>query len=234
MDIIATVTTIIDRLAHSSTNDQDALNSVYGLRRLTKGNPPSQLLYSDNPKKKLRQLNSLVAQLRSEIAGLKTSNHDMQGEIQRLQTVDRPTRDHANGYSYDEVMEIIRRKFGKQNGGLTLWSDYNAKLHAADPTIEVFACNAMQTWRRLGVYPVWAVEQLLSMPIVAREIHKWSPDDIEFLCQLHLTDLYKTDDQLAAECSRMFGCEINSNSIKSKFNILRKENRIPALRPKRS
>lgn len=240
MDITATAYTIIDRIAHQSTTDQDIVNSAYGLRRICRDEVPSELLQpmSRSHRDKLSKLNHLVARLQAEIVALECTNQNLLGiqsgmkqQIRQLEaTSPRPSRDCSEGYSYDEVMGIIRDKFGKQNGGLTLWADHNATLHAVDPNVARLTPSILQTWRRADSYPSWAVDQLLAMPVSRRVAHKWSPEDIDYLMTLHLADPRKSDDQLATECSSMFGCEINSNSIKSKFNTLRKEGRIPAMR----
>jgi hypothetical protein len=233
---------IIDRLAHDSTTDQDALQTVYGLRRVVKGNMPSALLHLDTSStlktKQVANLKRLVAQLRAEKSELEAQNSELQGDHDRLQTQVELLRSNdghyhppGENYSYAEVMEIIREKFGKQNGGLTLWAEYSAELHATDSSSPLLTLSKLQTWRMAGTFPNWAVKQLLSMPVVTRCMHKWSDEDIDFLCATHLADLQKTDDQLAAECTARFGRPINTNMIKSKFNILRKLGRIPMLRP---
>jgi hypothetical protein len=237
---------IIDRLAHHSTTDQDALQTVYGLRRVAKGAMPSKLLHLDDAQApKSQQITSLkrqIAILQAEKAQLATANSELQQNYDRLKaqvdllqarndTAACQSRPIGADYTYAEVMEIIREKFGKQNGGLRLWADYSARLHAADPTSRLLTVSKLQSWRTAGRYPDWAVQQLLAMPATLRVSHKWSDDDVDYLCKLHLANPQKTDDQLAAECSKRFGCEVNSNSIKSKFNILRKLGRIPRLRP---
>jgi hypothetical protein len=236
------IVNIFDRLAHDSTTDQDALQTVYGLRRVVKGNMPSALLHLDTSApvkpRQVASLKRLVAQLRAEKNELEALNAELQCDHARLKSqIELLTNSeghyHQPGqdYSYAEVMEIIREKFGKQNGGLTLWAEYSATLHAADPASPLLTLSKLQIWRMAGTFPNWTVSQLLAMPVIIRSMHKWSEEDIDFLCAVHLADMRKTDDQLAVECSVRFGCQINTNMIKSKFNILRKLGRIPMLRP---
>lgn len=236
------IVTIVDRLAHASTTDQDVLQTVYGLRRVMKNQTPSAVMryavpiLASQKQKQIADLQKTVVVLRDEIAELQKVNTKLEVEqawlrtqiSQHQQKCRQP--DSPDDYLYDDVMQIIRHKFGKQNGAQTLWSDYSATLHAADAAIQVVTVSKLQAWRTGGSYPAWAVNQLKAMPVSTRTVHRWSDEDIEFLCRLHLADLQKTDDCLAYECSAKFGCTINSNSIKSKFNILRKTGRIPKVR----
>jgi hypothetical protein len=236
MDTVnARIINILDRLAHASTNDQDALQTVYGLRRVAKNQLPSVLLSFDasqsaSQKRLKKKLDTVSAQLATQ----QEINHRLTEDYARL--LDNIAQPHnaADDYPYAEVMAIIRDKFGKQNGALTLWADYSVKLHLFDANSPVLTASRLQGWRVVGMYPAWAVNQLLAMPIATRTVHHWSVNDIDYLCQLHLTDPFKTDEILAAECATQFDCEINTNSIKSKFNILRKKGRIPLLRPCRT
>lgn len=234
------IISIMDRLAHASTTDQDALNSVYGLRRVVKGAAPSTLLRTTptQPKQKeITHLKKLVERLRTELVEQADANDELMEEKlvleQQLHNYkSRPNkspRGCTDPYSYNDVMEIIRNKFGKQNGALTLWVNHSTRLQGEN----CVTVSVLTTWRRNNSYPAWAVEQLLGMPVGVPKPHKWSPEDIDYLCNLHLADPFKCDDQLAAECSLRFDCVINTNSIKSKFNLLRKLGRIDAQRPSR-
>lgn len=246
MDAInARIISIIDRLAHASTNDQDALQTVYGLRRVVKDEMPSSLLafnignQSVAKQKQIGKLKQTIVKLRAELQNLQETHSKLESDHTRLQVelyhIDqkKPHRSAQDDYSYNDVMTIIRDKFGKQNGALTLWSDYSASQHALNPESPLVTPSKLQVWRLASAYPNWAVQQLHDMPVQTRVVYKWSPEDIDFLCQLHLDDPHKTDEMLAAECSTRFRCEINTNSIKSKFNILRKTGRIPLVRPAR-
>jgi hypothetical protein len=242
--------TIVDRLAHQSTDQIDIMQTVEGLRRICKTEMPSRILqiHADSRSTPVnRQINDLkqqIAQMRAEeisleaeYALLKVKHAQVEKELQELREGHQPTNHQIpkDWYSYNEVMDIIFDKFGKLNGTQTHWAAYSLKLHTINPQSPLLTVSLLQSWRKDKKFPAWAVQQLRDMPVIEPpQQYKWSEEDIEFLVNLHLADPYKTDNQLAQECTLRFDRPVNSNSIKSKFNILRKMGRIPMLRPTKS
>jgi hypothetical protein len=146
-------------------------------------------------------------------------------------------RQEANGdrkyYTFDEVAAIFRQKLKKHASGQKRWIAFSEAQHALNPNLNVVTYGKITSWRKTDAFPAWAVEQLRAMPVEPLSKHQWSAADIAFLRDLHLADPHKSDEELARECSKQFGCPINTNSIKGKFNLLRRRGEIPPYRPKR-
>jgi hypothetical protein len=250
--------TILDRLAYEGTTGIDLDQSVRGYRSLLHGKSASELLSAHIEQasskgsvsvRRLREVEARVQQLQAENAMLRADRaaleKTLRDEVANLEiqldllqekydedlatlkeiTVQRAIEDD---YSYDDFMKIVRMHLGKQNGFGKLLEEYS-KAHYADQPDRVITEGKIQSWRRRGSFPFWVVEQLKEMP-TERTRYQWSAEDIEYLVTIVLAHPDWTDAQYAAACSETFGHQLNVNSIKSKFNILRKEGRIPERR----
>lgn len=238
-----------DRLAHPSTNDIDVLNTVEALRRRLGDETMSDLLAKlpgHVNQIEIKKLRAVIDNLHGELAALEEENDelltlqsDLEYQLQQqtnavahAAAVDHEGRETYTDY---EVVRIKQQRFGKINGVDTRWVKFSEARHATDPTSQLVTVSKTQQWRINGCYPAWAVGQLLAMPaLIEREIHSWSPTDVDFLCALHHHAPNASMKEFAAKCSEKFGVPIGINSIRGQLHNLRKENRIAPARKRLS
>jgi hypothetical protein len=239
------IISIIDRLSHSSTTDQDALQTVCALRRKLKGEMASTFFQHTfgASSSEVSTLRKVINGLKGEIQDLEQENEELRNDQAYLtdriskftvtQIPDQPLPRPDGDYSFQEVNDIIISRCGKFHGSGVMWADYSENINAGDSAVLVTTAR-IQSWRKKKVFPRWAVEQLLAMPVTEdKPKDNWSNQERDFLCKLHLADLHMSDDALAKACTREFGRKIGTNSIKGQFTKLRAQQRIPQRRPKR-
>lgn len=176
----------------------------------------------------IARLEQQLAECEKRCATLAQRNNELEAQV-AIELFAHPEDDD---FTYEEVMRIIRSRCGKINGGQIAWCRYSMQQSDADPNLPLVTENKIRRWRVANRFPAWAVRQLREMPDVTCRQYRWSDEDIDYLCNLHLGDPRLDDNHLAEMCSQKFGCFIGRNAIKGKFVLLRQLNRIPAKRPR--
>lgn len=230
---------LLDRIAYHGTTDTDLIQSVAGFRRMLNGKAPSELLDAPAPSRKAAKHKSYTAS-QAEIEKLKARLKDvenekatserhkqrqieslvaqiaqMQDELERRQASWQPAeRPHDGFYTRAQVAQIIVSLFEKDHGVKKALVEKNACLRRDDPSLPKITDSLWQTWRKKDQYPEWVIEQLrLLTPDDFLTTHKWTPEQKQHARQLFLTGNY-TNEQLAAECSKRFGCKLTDSSIR--------------------
>ena len=238
------ISVIMDRLVHESTTETDVVVCVNALRRVTCGRSPCDMLLDAVPKLviKPRDLERLRKQqdeaeqenqaLALKLEDIREENRILQQHIEELEqqlavrsiSEDLPAMEY---YSYFQVMEIARRKFGKTHGVLQAWATFNEHMRERDPSLQRVTGTTVQTWRKNNKFPAWAVEQLKQLDTISLPRLRWTSDHMAFLKASYLAQPHITDEELASLCSSRFQHPVNTNCIKSKLGYLRAMNEVP-------
>jgi hypothetical protein len=227
---------IVDRLAHSSLSDLDCVQSARGLQRLLNGKMPSEVLSPPTRQrsdKSQREITDLKQKLEAAETAKAVSERErarqingLVAEIAKLQTklddsvaTDAAPRDF---FSYDEVIQIMVKKFGKHHGIPAALAERNSRLRLSDPSLGRITTADMQKWRDQNRYPAYVVGQinaLTSDDMLSR--NRWSEVERQYLAALYGADSRQSNCALAEACSRRFSRLITECSIKGELNRLR-------------
>jgi len=243
------VLNVLDRMAHDSTTQHDLEQSAAAMRRLLKGKLPSEVFAKNAPAAPYRSYDACQAEideLKTKLSEVKnqsaTSERERDRQIKRLiaeivtlqSRLDRSTAkvQQQDYYSYDEVIQVMVRKFKKHHGVPAALVERNRHLVQQDGTVGRITASAMQQWRKADRYPRYVVEQISAMTPgdILQRGKKWTDDERRFLAQLYSANPQRSNQLLADACSSRFGRLITECSIKGELNRLRQNGRVSQYR----
>jgi hypothetical protein len=235
------VLSVLDRIAHSSTKDDDLEISVGAMRRLLGDKLPSEVLGKTAPRTRTSEADKReIKKLRTQIDIIKTEQatterekqhliEDLIEQIAKLQaaTVTQKPIQSNGGYTRLQVTQIIQERFIKDHGVKKAVVQRNAALRESGRNVPKITDNLWQKWRIEDHYPAWAIDQLLELtPDDILTNYKWSQTDKDYLASLWQDDPKQTNEQLAVACSRHFAHKITDSGIRGMLH------RLGLLRPK--
>ena len=245
------IISILDRIAHPSTSDIDVMQSVFGLRRVLKGELPSNCLGKQirvrPPKRSYQAWQDEIDELKEQLAEkteaertqekrVKSLTHEvekLQAQVLKLKESKpkepKETKSSAvEFYTNAQFAAIMVERVGKYNGAKRAFEDFNTELRKKNPELGVITSSHLEKWRVEDRYPTWVIEQLrmMSKADLPTTKHRWSQADYNFLRDLYLADPSVSDRRLAEILSEKFGCNMTENAVKGALDRLCKKHEI--------
>ena len=227
---------VLDRLIHPSTKGIDQNQTLDAVRRMCHGRALTDLLPETVDS---IALHARLAELEGEkVLGERANQREialLKRKIARLRAqIERDEDAPCDFYTYDQIVQIMVRQFGKHHGVSAALVERNARLHPLDPSIGRITASMMQTWRKQDRYPAYVAAQINSMTesdLLSRGA-PWSEDERKFLTECYCSDPQRSNKTLAQMCSKKFGRLITECGIKGELDRLRKAGRVSPYRPK--
>src|ERR1044072_7767978 len=166
---------VLDRLVHPSTQGDDQENSIEAIRRLCRGQLPTELF---GEVASVQQYTADIAALNAQLVELEgekvLSDRAKQREVAQLKRkiaalqrkVERQVDDLQSEdgyYTCLQVNAIILLKFGKDHGVKKALVEKNHRERQSNPELPKITEGLWQRWRREDRYPAWAIEQVKAM-----------------------------------------------------------------------
>lgn len=246
------IISILDRIAHPSTSDIDVMQSVFGLRRVLKGELPSNCLGKqirvrpqkhrsyqawqdeiDELKEQLAEKTETERTQEKRVKSLTQEVEKLQAQVLKLKEAKpkepKETKSSAvEFYTNAQFAAIMVERVGKYNGAKRAFEDFNTELRKKNPELGVITSSHLEKWRVEDRYPTWVIEQLrmMSKADLPTSSHRWTQADKDFLRDLYRANPTVSDRRLAEILSERFGCDMTENAVKGALDRLRRKGEI--------
>lgn len=249
------IISILDRIAHPSTSDIDVMQSVFGLRRVLKGELPSNCLGKqirvrpqkhrsyqawqdeiDELKEQLAEKTETERTQEKRVKSLTQEVEKLQAQVLKLKAAKpkepKETKETKSSavefYTNAQFAAIMVERVGKYNGAKRAFEDFNTELRKKNPELGVITSSHLEKWRVEDRYPTWVIEQLrmMSKADLPTSSHRWTQADKDFLRDLYRANPTVSDRRLAEILSERFGCDMTENAVKGALDRLRRKGEI--------
>jgi hypothetical protein len=160
-----------------------------------------------------------------KIKSLQFEKEELQSRIEHIS--------HNGKYDFKDFLAALQIKTGRTYGWKT---DYIKASENTDNCKKV-SNEDFTKWIKNQLVPDWVYDQIQTLNFPKRigsPAKEWTNHEYEFLVKIHIDDSSRKNIVLAHICSEKFGRDITENAIKGSLDRLRKQNRIPQKRPKKS